>query len=170
MNLQQHIEPLQRWLDSLQQRERLTVIAGAIALVIMLFYLLIWDPVFTRLQTAKDNVTAQKQLLVWMQESAREIRSLQASNSAMSPHLMKQSVSALVTMSAQSMGVQNYVTRLDTAKDGVEAQLDNADFDRVVLWLNDLQTRYGIRATRIVIDPRPDPGAVNARITLERKA
>jgi general secretion pathway protein M len=169
MNWRQHIEPVQRWLDSLQPRERLSVIAGAIALIIMLFYLLIWDPVFARLQTARENVVAQKQMLGWMQDSAREIRSLQSAG-GISPHLLKQPVSTLVTMSAQSMGVQNYVTRLDTTKDGVDAQLDNADFDRVVLWLNDLQTRYGIRATRIVMDPRPDPGAINARISLERKA
>lgn len=163
-----YLEPLQRWLDSLHQRERHIVVSGSVTLIAILFYLLIWEPVFTKLEETRQNVESQRQLLTWMKTSAQEIRSLQSSGASLSPQLANQSVSSLVTMSAQSSGVQDFVTKLDSTKDGVEIQLSNADFDRVMTWLNDLQTRYAIQPRKITIEPQADPGTVNARITLEK--
>ena len=165
-----YIESLQRWLDTLQPRERQTVVGGGITLAVVLFYLVIWDPVFSKLNDARQNVESQRQLLVWMKSSAQEIYALQSSGASLSPQLANQSVSSLVTMSAQSSGVQDFVTKLDSTKDGVEIQFTNADFDRMMNWLNDLQTRYGIQPRKITIEPQADPGTVNARVTLEKSA
>jgi general secretion pathway protein M len=164
-----YIESLQRWLDSLQSRERQLVISGSITLAVILFYLVIWEPVFTKLDDARQNIESQRQLLIWMQTSAQEIRNLQASGASLAPQLANQSVSSLVTLSAQSNGVQDFITKLDSTKDGVEVQLTSADFDRTMTWLNDLQTRYMIQPRKIIIEPQVDPGTINARITLEKK-
>ena len=165
-----YLESLQRWLDSLQPRERHTVISGSIMLGILLFYLVVWDPVFSKLQEAKQNADSQRQLLSWMQTSAQEIQNLKASGNRLAPGLANQSISSLVTMSAQSNGVQDFVTKMDSTKDGVEVQLTQADFDRVMAWLNDLQTRYTIQPRKIIIEPLADPGTINARITLEKSS
>ena len=163
-----YIESLQRWLESLQPRERHIVVSGSITLAVILFYLLLWDPVFTKLNDARQNADTQRQLLIWMKTSAQEIQNLQSSGNRLAPNLANQSVSSLVTLSAQSNGVQDFVTKLDSTNEGVEVQLTNADFDRILTWLNDLQTRYTIQARKIVIEPQVDPGTVNARITLEK--
>ena len=163
-----YIQSLQHWLDSLQSRERHLVVSGSITLIAILFYLLIWEPVFTKLEETRQSVDSQRQLLTWMQTSAHEIRNLQASGASLSPQLANQSVSSLVSLSAQSNGVQDFISKLDSTKDGVEIQLTNADFDRLTSWLNDLQTRYAIQPRKIIIEPQPDPGTVNARITLEK--
>ena len=105
-----YTESLQRWLDSLQSRERQLVISGSITLAVILFYLVIWEPVFTKLDDARQNVESQRQLLTWMQTSAQEIRNLQASGASLAPQLANQSVSSLVTLSAQSNGVQDFIT------------------------------------------------------------
>lgn len=163
-----HFESLKRWLESLQPRERYTVISGSIILPLFLFYLLLWEPVFSRLNDARQNLEAQRQLLAWMKVSAQEVQSLQASGNRLAPQLANQSISSLVTLSTQSNGVQEFVTKMDSTKDGVEILLTNADFDRVMTWLNDLQTRYSIQPRKIIIEPQVDPGTVNARITLEK--
>jgi type II secretory pathway component PulM len=126
--------------------------------------------VFTKLDDARQNIESQRQLLIWMQTSAQEIRNLQASGASLAPQLANQSVSSLVTLSAQSNGVQDFITKLDSTKDGVEVQLTSADFDRTMTWLNDLQTRYMIQPRKIIIEPQVDPGTINARITLEKKS
>lgn len=165
-----YLESLQRWLDSLQPRERQLVIGGSITTAVILFYLLVWDATFSRLDEVRQNVESKRQLLTWMQTSAQEIRSLQSSGAALAPQLANQSISSLVTMSAQSNGVQDFVSKLDSTKDGVDIQLTNADFDRMMTWLNDLQTRYGIQPSKIIVEPQVDPGTVNARISLEKKS
>jgi general secretion pathway protein M len=165
-----YIESLQRWLETLQPRERHIVISGSIMLTVILFYLLLWDPVFTKLNDTRQTVDSQRQLLIWMKQSSQEIQNLQSSGNRLAPQLANQSVSSLVTMSAQSSGVQDFVTKLDSTNDGVEVQLTNADFDRVMTWLNDLQTRYSIQPRKVIIEPQVDPGTINARITLEKSS
>ncbi|MDQ1362870.1 MAG: ral secretion pathway protein, partial [Pseudomonadota bacterium] len=168
--MKMYFESLQRWLDSIQPRERQMVTGGSAALAVILFYLLIWDPVFTTLNETRQGIESQRQLLAWMKISAQEIQQLQASGTRLAPQLANQSVSTLVTMSAQSSGVQDFITRLDSTNDGVEVQLSNADFNRVMAWLNDLQTRYTIQPAKVIIEPQADPGTVNARITLGKSS
>ncbi|VAW69483.1 hypothetical protein MNBD_GAMMA10-1795, partial [hydrothermal vent metagenome] len=40
----QVLTPANQWLETLEQRERYIVISGGIALLIMVFYLAIWEP------------------------------------------------------------------------------------------------------------------------------
>ena len=42
------LSPAQQWLDTLESRERRIVIGGGIALLVILFYLLAWDPTVSR--------------------------------------------------------------------------------------------------------------------------
>ena len=44
-----YLEPVQRRLDALEKRERHIVIAGFIFLIFSLFFLIVWDPIFSEL-------------------------------------------------------------------------------------------------------------------------
>ena len=168
MNITSRLEPMQRWLDSLQARERNIVIAGAILLVIMLFYLLIWEPVFSSLEEQQQHYTSQKQLLNWMQLTASEIRLYELAGASSSSRFNNQSVSSLVERSATTSGVKAFIRKLESAENTVKVQLEQADFDKIIIWLNDLQQKYGIYPQKIHIEPQKVAGAVNARINLER--
>lgn len=162
------LEPLRNWLDSLQPRERYIVIAGSIALVFILFYLLIWEPVFNKLEVEQQQYQSQRQLLGWMKDTNQEIQSLRASGNATISQFSNQSVSSLVDRSAVSMGIKNNISKQESGKKGVKIQLRQADFDRVILWLNDMQQKYGIQASNIQFEKQEESGAVNVRLTLDR--
>ena len=168
MNITSYLAPLQSWYNNLQTRERHIVTSGSIFLLITLFNLLLWEPVFNALETQKQQYQSQRQLLTWMKDAASEIRSLESSGASSPSRYNNQSVSSLVERSAISSGVKPFIRKLDASGNEVKAQLEKADFDRSIVWLNDLQQRYGINTKKIQIEPQNEPGTVNITVTLER--
>ncbi len=169
IDLSAQLAPLQQWLDKLEKRERQLVIGGGIALLLMLLYGLLWEPIFSAQETQKTRYQSQQQLLVWMQENAAKINALQAGAGGSNASRFKnQSVSSLTERSALSMGVKKQISKLESTKKGVKVNFKQVDFDRLVFWLNDLQQKYNIQASSIKIEPQQAPGAVDARISLQR--
>ena len=112
MDISSHLEPLQSWLNKLEKRERHTVIAGSLVLLVTILYLAIWDPVFSTLEAEKMRYQSQRELLSWMQDSANEAGILQASGASTASRFKNQSVSALVERSATTSGVRSYIKNL----------------------------------------------------------
>ena len=168
MDIASHIEPLRNRFDKLEKREKHTVIGGSVALLVMLFYLAVWDPVFSTLEAEKQRYQSQRQLLVWMNDTASEISKLQAAGGSSASRFRNQSVSSLVDRSAITTGVKPFIKKQESDTSGVKIQLEQADFDRLIVWINDLQQKYAIQASKINIEPQQQAGTVNARVTLER--
>lgn len=168
MDLSSRLEVVQQYLDRLEKRERITVISGAVIVLITFFYLLIIDPVFSSLNEERQRYQAQRELLTWMQGTAQEIRALESAGGSSASRFMNQSVSSLVERSAISSGVKAFIKKQESDASGVKVQLEKADFDRLVVWINDMQQKYAIQASKIVIEPGKESGAVDARVTLER--
>ena len=165
-----YLEPINQRLDAMEKRERLTVIAGSIVLLITLFYSLAWEPVFAERDAQQQQYESQGQLLTWMKQSGQKIKDLQSSGASSNARFKNQSTSSLVERSAQSMGVKQFIKKQSSDKKGVKIDLENADFDRVILWLVDMQKKYGIQTSSIKIEKQDKPGAVKVRLTLERIA
>lgn len=168
MDISSHFEPLRNWYDRLEKREKQIVASGAVILLVTLFYLAVWDPVFSTLETEKQRYQSQRQLLSWMKDTGREINRLQSTGASSASRFRNQSVPSLVERSAITSGVKPFIKKQESDKSGVKIQLEQADFDRLIIWIHDLQQKYSIHASKIHIEPQKQPGAVNARITLER--
>ncbi len=162
------LAPATLWLNSLEKRERQIVIAGAISLIIMLFYLIIWDPIMSRHEQQQLHNTSQRQLYSWMKNANAEIRSLKSSGGSNVARYRNQSISSLADRSATTSGVKQFIEKIDQSKKGVKVRFKNANFDRIVIWLTDLQNKYGISATKVKIERTDTKGSVDAQITLER--
>ncbi len=161
---------LRLWLDSLQQRERIIVIAGAISLAVILFYLLIWEPIKTQHEEQLMQQESQRQLLQWMKNARLEIQSLRSVNAASISRFRNLSISNLADRSATSSGIKTSITKIEQGKNGTRVDLKSVDFDRMIRWLSDLQNTYGIHAARVKVEHTSLSGAVNAEITLQRKS
>ncbi|TNF36927.1 MAG: type II secretion system protein M [Gammaproteobacteria bacterium] len=168
MDLRAQFAPLERWLETLQARERNLVYAGAIFLIISILYLAVWDPVFSALDAAKQENQSQRELLSWMKSASIEARALQSSGASLADRFKNQSLSSLAERSALSSGTKAFIRKLESDKEGVKVQLEQADFDRVIFWLHDMQSKYDIFASSILVEPHKETGAVNVRLTLER--
>lgn len=162
------LQPLTQWLNSLQKRERITVYSGAIAFVLILFYLAVWDPIITAHENEQLKHQSQRQLYSWMKDAADEVQQINASGGSFATRFRNQSISSLADRSATTTGVKQFIDKIDQSKEGAKISLKSADFDRIVIWLAELENKYGIIATRIKIEKSRETGAVDADITLER--
>jgi len=168
--LNELLNPFNQWLDTLEQRERYIVIAGSISLLIILFYLIIWEPVTSKHEQQQLQYDSQRQLYSWMKNAGNEIRSLNAAGGNDISRFRNQSISSLADRSAITSGVKPFIEKIDQSKKGVKVRLKAADFDRIVIWLTDLQNKYGIIASKVKVEKTKVKGAVDAQITLERSS
>jgi len=162
------LAPAKLKLDELEPRERLIVIAGSITLALVLFYAIIWEPITSRYEQQQMRHDAQRQLYSWMQDAGNEIRSLSVSGGKNISRFRNHSISSLADRSAATSGVKSSIEKMKQSKKGVKINLKSANFDRIVIWLNDLETKYGIHASKVKIETSKIKGAVDASITLER--
>ena len=163
------LEDIQHWYQGLAQRERQLVIAASVVIIITLLYLIIWEPIHKGIEGQTQKYKSQIDILDWMQTAATEIRTLKASGATKRSTNNSQPVSLLVEKSTTMSGLKPYIRKLESTSDkGARVTIDAASFDQILLWLNTLQTQYGITVSSANLDRDDKPGAVNARMTLSR--
>ena len=163
------LEEIQNWYHGLQQRERQLVLAASVVVIATIFYLVVWEPIINGVDDQTQKYQSQLDILEWMQGAATEVSALKATGASKRRSNSNQPVSLLVEQSATTAGLKPYLTKLESTSDkGARVTIDAASFDQILLWLNTLQTRYGISVSSANLDRDDKPGAVNARMTLSR--
>lgn len=154
------------WLANLDARERHALIAGGIALILFLFYFAGWRPFSIRLEQATQQVEQQRATYQWMQTKAQEVKRLRSAVPAIQ-RTGGQSLLATVDHTARAGGLGNALKRVEPESgNNVRVWLDGASFDQLVLWLSQLQEKYGIQVASINVERQESPGMVTARLTL----
>jgi general secretion pathway protein M len=104
-----------------------------------------------------------------MQKASIEARALKASGISNETAGSTQPVTLLVENSTTTAGLKPFMSKLESTSDkGARVTLDAVSFDQMLLWLNTLQTQYGITVSSANLDRDDKPGAVNVRMTLDR--
>lgn len=154
----------QYW-STLQPRERHTLLGGGIALVLILIYALIVDPFRQELNRLEQSVSQQQQVLDWMQQAAAEVKQLRGSQPA-SKQVSGQSLMSVIDASARSTGLSGALKQLRPEGQGVKVRLEEAAFDDMLRWLDQLNSQHGIQVNGLVMERLPQTGKVNASVVL----
>jgi general secretion pathway protein M len=150
---------LQRWLH-LPVRDRMALGLLGAFLVIMMFYLLVWQPIAGKLERAGAHHEQQRELYAYLLQNADKARLLLKSGKT---QLAPDQLQSVVTASAQQHGLT--LDRLDNeGQNGLQISLTQAAFEPLLRWLAELQDK-GVRFTEVNLD-RADTGKVDARLTL----
>ena len=164
------LEDIQNWYHGLQQRERRLVLAAAALIMLTLFYIIVWEPIHNGVDDQAQQYRTQLDILDWMRDAAVEVSALKATGAARRQTNSSQPVTLLVEQSANTAGLKPYINKLESTSDkGARVTIEAASFDQLLLWLNTLQTQYGITVSSANLDRDEKPGAVNARMTLDRE-
>lgn len=158
-------EQLKQYLEQLNERERRMVYAAAIALALYLPWQLLWVPFSNAIENAAERVATQEQDLLWMQDKLAEIRQL-SSMGAGTGGASGQSIYGVVESTAQ----QKFTGEIRIQQEGtggVRVVLRNAAFDELMIWLDDLHTRYKANVAELKVDRESAPGRVSVSILIE---
>ena len=156
---------MKAWFAELQPRERMMVIAGAIALGLLVFYAAVWDPLTSSASSKTAAVEEQQKLLQWMQKSAEEVKRLHPAGGVAAQLPPGQSLLGVIDQTSKGANLGGAVKRVKPeGENKVSVWLEEAGFDDTMQWLENLHRTYGVEVDNIVIDRKTTPGKVAARI------
>lgn len=162
---------MKEWYAGLEPRERRLMIGAGVFLIVMLFYLLVWEPIAKDNEALRLSYQNSQQLIDWMEDAAEEAKALQAKISASGPSgsSENQSLLGIIDRTAKRDKLGSSVKRVQPdGKTGARVWLENAIFNDMIKWLENLQHKEGIRLVTTVIEKQEEPGLVNARLVFER--
>ncbi|MBK8510385.1 MAG: type II secretion system protein M [Candidatus Competibacter sp.] len=155
---------MKAWWDGISNRERALVAGGALSMLLLLFYLAIWQPFQANHRRLRQNVAEQRADLAWMRQAAAEVKRL---NAAAARPADNRSLLTLVDQTARAAGLGAALKRVaPQGDDKLSAQLDAVEFDKLVPWLGVLEHGHRVSLVSFSADRTETPGLVNARIVL----
>ncbi|MGE0370285.1 MAG: type II secretion system protein GspM [Gammaproteobacteria bacterium] len=160
---------MKQFIANLSDRERVLLAGGGGGALLVLLFLIAWHPFSRYVERLDDNVVAQRELRVWMQQAAVEVKQLRGS--APARRGASQSLLAVADSTARQHGLAAAMKRVEPeGTDKVRIRLEQAGFDDMTRWLELLVREHGVRIESITIDGRNQTGTVDARLALQAGA
>lgn len=158
-----------KWFYSLAPRERVMVVAGAIAVAFTVLYYGILQPLNSSLESARSRVVSEADQTRWLLGLREEARLLQASGRSDAIKGRDESLLSIVDATSRDNGLVDAVRRIQPdGNDQATVTLENTNFNQLLYWLRVLQSDYGVSASALVVTGEEEPGMVQARLTLQR--
>lgn len=156
------------WWAGLAPRERVILSAGSVVLALILIYLMIWEPVVSKREQARADISALSTDLAWMQQVASQVRR-RAAQQGDQPAMGAAggSVLTLVEVSSRAAGINEALERVQPEGQGARIWLTETGFDALLQWLGELEQRHGLQVSQLAVDAGNAPGMVTARIKVE---
>ena len=152
-----------RWQD-LQTREQNLLRYGAVILGLLLFYLLIIDPVYSGRDDAKQRLRAAQEAFSVAQRQVFDLKA--ASSNPGTP--ATGSLLTQVESSAQQQGLRSALKRLQPSGDNqIQVSLEGASYSQLMQWLSKLH-QQGVRAQRVDIQRDRNSDLLGAQLLLTR--
>ncbi len=152
------------WFHALERREQWMVLLGGIALVLYLFYIILWRPLSAENISLQKRNASASETLQWMRNSAAFIKQQQQSNAPSRP--TGQSLSQLLNASVASSGLR-FSRFQPRGNDKAQVWFENASFAAVFLWLQDLSAQ-NVVVSNISISSTAQGGVVSASLQLQK--
>jgi general secretion pathway protein M len=158
---------MKEWFENLSGRERSVLIGGGVVLAVLLLYFLGWEPLHDKVDDLRASTVEQRELLVWMRGATAEAKRLQGSARPARP-LDGQSMLAVIDTTARAGKLGESLNRVQPESgDAARVWLERASFDLMVQWLEELRKNHGIRVQSASIEPKAEPGLIDARLVLQ---
>jgi len=155
------------WFTQLESRERRVLISGAIALVIIAGYSIVYEP-FVKARAQLENiVTAQQVTLQWMQNASAEIQQLRAESSSLPQINTQISLLSLIDQNLRQSPLNKIDKRIDPkGENSVDIYFEHVNFTELMRWLGQLHNQHHIKVNMISIEKLASPDTVKIRMTL----
>lgn len=156
-------QAIQRF-KSLDPRERYMVMGGAVAVLLILIYALIWEPVVMNKIKLEKRSQQLSRDLVWMQQQAEEAKRLKASSAPVGRLQAGQSLLGVIDLSAKGHQLGGSVKRVKPDGEAkAHVWLENAKFNDVIRWVENLKRRYNVEVGSATLEKQDQAGLISGR-------
>lgn len=160
---------MREWYENLAQRERWIVTGGALVLALMMYFLLVWDPLSQKAARLNGDIENARELVIFMQSTRQQVAKLGGRNATASTANSGRSLLSDVDSSSKRNGLGDKIKRIQPeGQTSVRLWIEGVSFDQLVNWMNQLQSQMGIVLSDGSLDKDDVAGTVKARLTLIR--
>ena len=153
--------------QSLAPRERRALTLGAVVLLLVLGYVLAWEPLLQSRDAWRVRVAAAEADLAWMRAAAPRVQAA-AGTAPATAAPDGRSLLARVDASAREAGLGTSLLRVEPIAAGqVRVTFEQAGFDALMHWLETLAAAQGVRVTELSAQRADGVGLVDARVSLQ---
>jgi general secretion pathway protein M len=157
---------MKSWWAGLAPRERLILLAGSVFLLVMAFWLVIWEPLIAGRAELRQEVRTLSAERLWMEQVVEDVR--RRARMSQGETSSSGSVLTLVEVSAHAAGLKEALSRVQPEGQGARLSFDQVGMDALLSWLADLEQRQGLQVTQLALDVTEARGMVSARLLVER--
>ena len=152
------------WWNNLNQRERLLIGLGIPLLLVVMFYLYMWQPLSRELSQLRLRVPENNATLAWMNH---QLAGFENSSSSSQSSGQGQPLLTVIERVAINTKVKDAIQRVQPGNDGsVEIWFQEAVADQLFLWIDQLSgSQVAVVSATIT---RATPGLVSARVKVNR--
>lgn len=154
---------LKQWFDNLRRQEQLMLLAGALAVTAYVVFVWVLAPMSTRIERLQQQNAAAAATLAEVRSLAEEFQRLSGSGQA--AMASRGNLTQVIDSTIKSN--QLVMTRFQPSSSGdAQVRLENAAFDNVVAWLNELEVANGVQIKDLSLTPGAASGLVNVSVRL----
>lgn len=162
-----YLTQFKEWFAALAPRERVMVAVAGVFTVFTVLYLGLWEPLANAHEKRAEALKASRALASRLEVIAAEAARHQGNGGAAANRNL--SLLSAVDQASKSGTLGKPPSRLQPeGENEVKVWIEAANFDALVRWIAELETRYGVSAQTVDVDKESAPGTVNARLTLVR--
>lgn len=161
------LAPLRARYDALQPREQTLVGIAAAMLIAALLYSAIWQPLARARKQLTEELASARDVATQLAQAEAEVRSA----APQSAPVVGSDVSLLtaVDQATKNGTLKKPPARLQPdGEDAARIWLEDVEFEVLLRWMFELQSRYGVTLDVVDIEKRETPGLVNARLSVLR--
>lgn len=158
------VMPLQRWWQSINQREKVMVSLCSLLIVVAVVFWGVIQPLNERSEQAQNRIQSEKQLLTWVTDNAEKITMLRKQGGVVRTSAP---LNEVITTSTREFKIE--LIRVQPRGEMMQVWVQPLPFSRLVAWIAYLQEQQGVDVEFIDIKRAQQTGVVEVqRLQLKR--
>lgn len=156
----------ERW-NNLTLREKQTLSLGVLVIGILIIYLLVLSPLNNKVNTMRDQIHHNQDLLAWMQQTDKQIQDLAKTAQPTPTVHATGSLLSIVQKQINRTPLVSSLKQLHQGEnDSVQMSFQQVDFDQLMAWLIQL-SQQGLIVSQMSVTPSAAPGIVATDLVLK---
>ncbi|MFT5578301.1 MAG: general secretion pathway protein M [Paraglaciecola psychrophila] len=161
----QFLQKQRQWFDTLNSRDQLSVLAGAVAVGLYILIVLLWSPLSQQQQSLVLQNQQAGVSLRNVEALAQQYQALQGGSAKKTNSTGKKNLTSLIDRLVKANGLQ--MKRFQPSSSGdVQLRFENAVFNNIVMLLHQLETDNAIAIKDLSISPGSAIGLVDISVRL----
>lgn len=160
---------MKTWYNSLSPRERMFVLVAGSAMLFLLLWLLVAKPLYNKNKKFNTQINSQKLALETMKKQSLQVKRLKQ-DSAKPVVKSTGNTQQQIERALQTWRLKSTLERMQSqGPDGVRLILKDANADRFMRFLFELENKYALIISNLVINnAKKEPGLADIRLTIKK--